>query len=94
MPPIHFKLNISVAQRPIIFALHFKPIHGIVLSMSTVQELEMAIPQLSAQELADFRAWFEEFCEDRLELTDEVKAKLDQAHQEVNDGRFRTRQPQ
>jgi ABC-type Zn uptake system ZnuABC Zn-binding protein ZnuA len=62
--------------------------------MSTVQELERAIPQLSPQELADFRAWFEEYCEDRLELTAEVKAKLNQARQEIQDGLFRTRQPQ
>ena len=34
------------------------------------------------------------FKEDRLELTDEVKAKLDQARAEIAGGDFRPRQPQ
>lgn len=62
--------------------------------MSTVQELEAAIPKLSSEELDNFRAWFENYCEDRLELKDEVKAKLDQARQEIQEGRFHIRQAQ
>jgi hypothetical protein len=62
--------------------------------MSTVQELEMAIPRLSRQELEDFRSWFENYCEDRLELKDEVKAELDQARREIQAGQYRLRQPQ
>jgi len=49
--------------------------------MSTVQEIEAV------------RAWIDDFLEDQLELTDEVKAKLDQARQEIATGQFSTRQP-
>lgn len=61
--------------------------------MSTVQEIEAAIPRLSQAELEELRSWFEEYVEDHLELTDEVKAKLDQSRQEIASGKFTTRQP-
>jgi len=61
--------------------------------MSTVQEIEAAVPQLSREELEQFRIWFEDYLEDRLELTDEVKAKLDQSRREIAEGNCRTRQP-
>ena len=61
--------------------------------MSTVQEIEAAIPRLSQAELEELRAWFEEYVEDRLELTDEVKAKLDQSLRDIAEGRIITRQP-
>ena len=59
----------------------------------SIQEIENAIAGLSLQELIEFRAWFEDYCEDNLELTDEVKAKLEQAREDVGAGRYRTRQP-
>jgi hypothetical protein len=58
-----------------------------------VKEIEAAIPQLSRAEVEEFRAWFENFLEDQLELTDEVKAKLDQSRQEIASGNYTTRQP-
>jgi hypothetical protein len=58
-----------------------------------VKENEAAIPQLSRAEVEEFRAWFENFLEDQLELTDEVKAKLDQSRQEIASGNYTTRQP-
>jgi hypothetical protein len=61
--------------------------------MSTVQEIEAAIPQLSRAELAQLRAWFEDYLEDQLELTDEVKAKLDESRREIAAGHYTTRQP-
>ena len=61
--------------------------------MSTVQEITAAIPRLSRQELEQLRAWFDDFYEDQLELTDEVKAKLDEGRRDIQEGRFRTRQP-
>jgi hypothetical protein len=63
-------------------------------AMSTVQEIEAAIPRLPRAEQERLRAWFDEFLEDQLELTDEVKAKLDQSRQEIAEGNFRTRQPE
>ena len=62
--------------------------------MSTVQEIEAAIPRLGRQELEELKAWFDDFYEDRLELTGEVQAKLDQARAEIAAGQSRARQPQ
>jgi hypothetical protein len=61
--------------------------------VSTVQEIKAAIPKLSPEELAEFRRWLEDFLEDQLELTDEVKDKLDQSRQDVGAGKYRTRRP-
>ncbi len=61
--------------------------------MSTVQEIEAAIPKLSRAELKQFHAWFEDYMEDHLELTDEVKAKLDESRREIATGTYTTRQP-
>jgi hypothetical protein len=60
--------------------------------MSTVQEIEAAIPRLSRAELDQLRAWFEDYLEDQLELTEEVKTKLDESRREIAAGRYTTRQ--
>jgi hypothetical protein len=57
------------------------------------QEIEAAIPQLSRAEIEEVRAWIDDFLEDQLELTDEVKAKLDQSRCEIAEGNYTTRQP-
>jgi hypothetical protein len=62
-------------------------------AMSTVQEIEAAIPQLSRAELEEFQAWFDNYLEQNLELTDEVKAKLDESRREIAAGHYTTRQP-
>ena len=54
--------------------------------MSSVQEIEMVIPKLSRSELEQLKVWFDDFYEDSLELTDAVKASLDQAHAEIAAG--------
>jgi hypothetical protein len=64
-----------------------------VAAVSTVQEIEAAIPRLSRAELEQLRAWFEDYLEDQLELTDEVKAKLDKSRREIATGHYTTRQP-
>ena len=61
--------------------------------MSTVQEIEAAIPKLSQTELQKFHAWYEEFIEDHLELTDDIKVKLDESRREIAAGNYNTRQP-
>jgi uncharacterized membrane protein YvbJ len=61
--------------------------------MSTVQEIEAAIPRLSRAELEQLRAWFENYLEDHLELKDEVMAKLDESRREIASGNYTTRQP-
>ena len=61
--------------------------------MSTVKEIQAAIPKLSREEIEEIRQWIEDYLEEQLELTDEVKAKLDQSHAEIASGQYRTRQP-
>lgn len=61
--------------------------------MSSVQEIEAAIPRLSRAEIEEVRAWIDDFLEDQLELHDDVKTKLDQSRREIADGRYTTRQP-
>jgi len=61
--------------------------------MSTVQEIEAVLPRLSRAEIERIRAWIDDYLEDQLELTDEVKARLDQSRREIADGDFTTRQP-
>ena len=59
------------------------PAFGYLPVMSTVQEIEAAIPRLSRVELQQLHTWFEEYVEDHLELTDEVKSKLDESRREI-----------
>ncbi len=61
--------------------------------MSTVKEIQDAIPKLSRQEIEQIRDWIDDYLEDQLELTDEVKAKIDQSRREIAAGQCSTRQP-
>ncbi|PZR72975.1 MAG: hypothetical protein DLM73_11755 [Chthoniobacterales bacterium] len=61
--------------------------------MSTVTEIQAAIPNLSREEIEQIRGWIDDYLEDRLELTDEVRAKLDQSRREIAAGQYKTRQP-
>lgn len=40
--------------------------------MSTVQEIEAAIPRLTRAQVLELREWIDEFLEDQLELNDEA----------------------
>ena len=66
---------------------------GYLAAMSTVQEIEAAIPRLSRAEIEAVRAWIADFLEDQLELTDEVKAKLDESRRKIAAGNYTTRRP-
>ena len=61
--------------------------------MSTLKEIEAAIPKLTPREIAELRAWLDDNFEDSLELADHVKAELDEARSDIAAGRTRTRQP-
>ena len=61
--------------------------------MSTVQEIEAAIPGLSRADAEKLRQWLEDYLEDHAELTDEVKAHLDESRREIADGQFTVHQP-
>jgi hypothetical protein len=51
--------------------------------MSSVQEIEAVIPKLTRAEVEEVRAWIDDFLDDQLELTDDMKAKLDQSKREI-----------
>jgi hypothetical protein len=61
--------------------------------VSTVKEIQAAIPNLSREEVGHIRQWIDDYLEDQLELSDEVKTKLDQSRAEIAAGRYTTRQP-
>jgi len=61
--------------------------------MSTVKEIQAAIPTLSREEIEQIRVWIDDYLEDQLELTDDVKAKLDRSRREIAAGQYTTRQP-
>jgi len=61
--------------------------------VTTVKEIEAVIPRLTRAEVEELRAWIDDFLEDRMELKDEVKAKLDQSRREIAAGNYKTRQP-
>jgi hypothetical protein len=62
--------------------------------VSTVKEIQAAIPKLSRDEVEQVRQWIDDYLEDRLELTDDVRAKLDQSRREIAAGEYTTRQPE
>jgi hypothetical protein len=62
-------------------------------NVTTVKEIEAVIPRLSRAEVEELRAWIDDFLEDQLEITDEVKARLDQSRREIADRNYTTRQP-
>jgi hypothetical protein len=56
--------------------------------MSTVKEIQAAIPNLSREEIEQIRTWIDNYLEDRLELTDEVRTKVDQSRREIAAGQY------
>ncbi len=61
--------------------------------MSTIQEIEAAIPRLRREEVEALRTWIEDYLEDQREIREEVVLLLDQSRREIEDGNFITRQP-
>jgi len=63
--------------------------------MSTVKEIESALTRLSLEDLQAVRDWLDDFIEDQLEVSDEFKAKVQRAQQEIDDGVYsRVRKPE
>jgi len=61
--------------------------------VSIVKEIQAAIPKLALGEIEQIRTWIDDYLDDRLELKDQVKAKLDQSRREIAAGQYTTRQP-
>ena len=60
--------------------------------MSTVQEIESAISRLSPEEMRLVRDWLENQIEDRLEMTDAFKGRIESSERQQAEGqRPRTR---
>jgi len=62
--------------------------------VSTVKEIQLAIPKLSRQEIEEVRQWIDDYLEDQLEISEDVKTKLDQSRREIAAGQYTTRQPE
>jgi hypothetical protein len=56
----------------------------------SVKEIEDAIKELPVKDLSQLRDWFGDYCEDKLELKDEVKAKVQMAREDIAAGRCRS----
>lgn len=64
-------------------------------SMSTVQEIESAITKLPLEKKEAIRDWLDEAIKAQLEVSDEFKAKIQRARQEIAAGvHSRVRQPE
>ena len=54
--------------------------------MSSVKEIESALAKLTLDEKQRVRDWLEDLIDDQLEISDEFKAKVHRATQEIADG--------
>ena len=61
--------------------------------MKTLQQIENEVRKLSPQEQEQLRDWLENLLEDRLELKDEFKAKIEAGKKDIAEGLYRIRKP-
>jgi hypothetical protein len=54
--------------------------------MSTVKQIESALEQLPLEDLQAVHDWLEDFIEEQLEVSNEFKAQVQRANQEIADG--------
>jgi formate dehydrogenase maturation protein FdhE len=59
--------------------------------MPTLEKIENEVRQLSKADQAALRDWLENMLEDELEFTDDFKAKINRAEQDIQAGRVRVR---
>lgn len=62
--------------------------------MSTVQEIEKAMQQLTTEELIELRERLDALVEDELEISDEFKASIERGQRDIAEGRVRIQQPE
>jgi hypothetical protein len=62
-------------------------------ALRTLEQVEADVRKLSPQEQAQLRGWLEDLHEDRLELTDSFKAKIEAGKKDIAEGRVRIRRP-
>ena len=61
--------------------------------MKTLAQVEAAVRLLSLEQQEALREWLENLLEDRLEMTDEFKAKIERGRLDLSEGRTRVRKP-
>jgi formate dehydrogenase maturation protein FdhE len=66
---------------------------GFSNDMSTLQEIEAGVKQLSKAEQLALHEWLENLLEDEFEFTDAFKAELDQAKRDIEAGKGRVVKP-
>jgi ribosomal protein L16 Arg81 hydroxylase len=54
--------------------------------MSTVEQIQTAIRELSPKEMEQLREWMENVMEDQLEFTEEFKAKIARSREAMDAG--------
>jgi len=59
----------------------------------SIQEIEQAVKRLSREEVEQLQDWIATYLEDELELSDNAKASVDRAREDIAAGRHRVRQP-
>ena len=75
--------------------MQFPTASPILTPMSTVQEIESAITKLPLEKKEAIRDWLDEAIESQLEVSDEFKAKIQRAKQEIAAGvHSRVRKPE
>ena len=63
--------------------------------VSSINEIELALSRLSLEDLQAVRDWLDDFIEDQLEVSDDFKAKIQRAKDEIANGvYFRVRNPE
>ena len=61
--------------------------------MQTLEKIEQEEKQLTRAEQEALRDWLDHMFEDKLELTDEFKAKIERGEQNIREGRVRVHKP-
>ena len=61
--------------------------------MQTLEKIEQEEKQLTRAEQEALRDWLDHMLEDKLELTDEFKAKIERGEQNIREGRVRVHKP-
>jgi mRNA-degrading endonuclease RelE of RelBE toxin-antitoxin system len=61
--------------------------------MTTLEQVEEQVKQLSKAEQEALLDWLGNMLEDELEFTDEFKEKIERGEQDIREGRVRVRKP-
>jgi hypothetical protein len=61
--------------------------------MSTLAEVESAVLNFTPEEQEQLREWLENLIEDRLEMTEEFKAEIEDGKTDIAAGRVRVQHP-